>query len=217
MRIVPRLNMKLHLCLTCFLGLIAASAHTQVLNRAYINAGYGYQNHIETGIYVHLYNHFSLGVNAGHSKVKVGPSYHIPGLLTGRNRRLSNTYQTINLMAGVTTNMNGPCNFSFMAGPAWMDAVVRSNFELVKNEYNNGEHVEHTVTNSSTIGMAMRVDMAIELVPACGLNLGVQQGFNSVYNDLSIVLGLNIGIIGGITLVLTNCRSEGCHNFHLSS
>lgn len=173
------------------------SSHGQGLNRIYTNVAHGYSHHNEVGLYVHFLDHFSAGISTSITKVKTGPSYYTPSSLGifGTNRRLKDTYNFNQFFLGFTTHTMDLVDMHLMAGPSWVNATILSDFVLKENEYSHAEWVEHSTDHLKTVGFIARGDILIEFSKGVGLNLSVQHNWNNIRNELSVMVGLNFGIV----------------------
>ncbi len=172
-------------------------SRAQGLNRIYGNAAFGYSHHKEAGLYVHFLDHFSAGIGTGTTKVKTGPSYYTPSStgLFGTNRRLKDTYICNQFFLGITTHTMDRVDMHLMAGPSWVNATILSDFELKENEYSHAEWVEYTANEYKTVGFVLRGEVLIEFSKFAGLNLSVQQNWNNIRDEFSVIVGFNIGLV----------------------
>lgn len=181
----------------CLLISSGHSAYGQGLNRIYANLSHGYSHHNEVGLYAHFLNHFSAGISTSITRVKTGPSYYTPSSLGifGTNRRLKDTYNCNQFFLGFTTHNLDQFDLHIMAGPSWVDATILSDFELKENEYSHAEWVEHSTDNYHTVGFVLRADALIEFSKVAGLNISLQQNWNDIRNEFTVMVGLNFGIV----------------------
>jgi hypothetical protein len=55
--------------------------------------------------------------------------------------------------------------------------------------------VNHSTNYYKTVGFVVRAEALIEFNENAGLNLSIQQNWNNIRNEFSVMVGLNLGIV----------------------
>lgn len=163
----------------------------QWFNRCYWNLNYGYYNHGEFGVYGHIFDHFSVGFNIGKSRIPSGPAYLVKeGFFKDHYDHHKSTYKSMQFFAGVTTHRLKRFDLAFLTGLSH----VKAN-EYIYNADAMYPTPKGSYVPSNKIGIALRLEALFELSTVFGLNISMEQQFNGIRNNFSVVAGINVGIV----------------------
>lgn len=186
--------MKLRLALLLFC--LSGFASAQWPDRIYVNADVGIPKHVDVGLVIHVFRHFSVAGYTGLTRVKAGKSHVYTTVFPfSKTEWLKNRYESKYMLFGVTTQTFKRLNCSFMLGPSWTDAVEFTNIEYHQSEYSQYEYATYEKVYSQGLGCAFRADGMLQLSRMFGFNAGIQYNLNPVRSEWTVQLGINLGMV----------------------
>jgi hypothetical protein len=183
-----------NLILTCILfafnsGFLNAQENKFQLNRAYGQIGVSIHNHVQCGVYIHLFDHLTIAGNLLTSSIKVPNNKE-------ESSSLEDVFKSKNFLVGLSTANKKKCDFNILIGLSEMKGKINHSIYLYQNPFSASQkYYKSTVEYFSQYGMSSRFDFHYKFHEYFGLNLSLQNVYTKRHNEFSVALGVTFGLV----------------------
>lgn len=183
--------MKKIIPILIYFVIINTSSFSQI-NRVYANFGVGTKWSPDMGLFVHGYEHFSIGILHNFKLYPTGPIIYDHAFPIPHKYQFEDYHRYFGFFAGLTTNYQKVADISFLIGPSVAKYRIYSDI-IVKTDY-YGDHFDSWNREEySKVGICARVDFSITFSKIIGMNLALEGNKNSYTDYFRFIVGLNLG------------------------
>jgi hypothetical protein len=187
-----------NLILTCILiafnsGFLIAQENKLQLNRAYGQIGVSIHNHIQCGLYIHIFDNITIAGNLLSTSIKVA---EYKGGLFSSSSSLEDEFKSKNILFGLSTSKKKKFDFDVLLGFSELKGKINHNVYLYQDPFSSSHnYYKSTVEYFSEYGVSSRFDLNFEFHKFFGLNLSLQNVYTKRHNEFSVALGVTFGLV----------------------